>query len=112
MRLKTPFPEIPLPYMKNGSRDYRTEYNKYAGKPDAKKKRALRNKARAMMVKAGKASKGDGKDVGHLKALGKGGLSVVYNLQMQSKEANRSFAKTKTSKMKSETSKRERTKKR
>ena len=60
------------------------------------------------MTKAGKARKGDGKDVGHIKALGKGGLSKMYNLQMQSQAANRSFSKTKTSKMKTETSKRER----
>lgn len=97
-----------MPYMSGGKRDYKTEYEKYAGKPKAKKARAQRNLARAMMVKAGKASKGDGKDVGHVKALGKGGLSVMYNLQMQSKSANRSFSKTKTSKMKSEKSKRER----
>lgn len=96
--------------MTNGSRDYRREYDKYAGKPDAKKKRALRNKARAIMTKAGKAHKGDGLDVGHVKALGKGGLSQVYNLQMQSKSKNRSFSKTSNSKMKSEVSKRERKK--
>jgi hypothetical protein len=100
-----------MPYQKNGKRDYKTEYEKYAGKPKAKKDRAQRNKARAMMTKAGKAHKGDGKDVGHVKAMGKGGLSLLYNLQMQSQEANRSFAKTKNSKMKSETSKRERTRK-
>jgi len=97
-----------MPYQINGKRDYKTEYAKYAGKSKAKKDRAQRNKARAMMVKAGKAKKGDGMDVGHIKALGKGGLSVMYNLQMQSKAANRSFAKTKSSKMKSERSKRER----
>lgn len=97
-----------MPYMKNGKRDYKTEYEKYAGKSSAKKDRAQRNKARAMMVKAGKASKGDGKDVGHVQALGKGGLSQMYNLQMQSKSKNRSFAKTSSSKMKSEKSKRER----
>ena len=96
-----------MPYMKNGKRDYKTEYEKYAGKPKAKKDRAQRNKARAMMTKAGKAHKGDGKDVGHIKAMGKGGLSQMYNLQMQSQAENRSFAKTKKSKMKSERSKRE-----
>lgn len=93
--------------MKNGKRDYKTEYEKYAGKTGAKKDRAQRNKARRMMVQAGKAKKGDGKDVGHVQAMSKGGLSKMYNLQMQSKSANRSFSKTKTSKMKSETSKRE-----
>jgi hypothetical protein len=57
-----------------------------------------------MMVKAGKAKKGDGKDVGHVKALSKGGLSQMYNLQMQSKTANRSFSRNKNSSMKSEKS--------
>jgi hypothetical protein len=60
------------------------------------------------MVAAGKAKKGDGMDVGHIKALSKGGLNAVYNLQMQTKAKNRSFSKTKDSRMKSETSKRER----
>jgi hypothetical protein len=83
------------------------EYEKYAGKSEAKKARAERNKGRRMMVAAGKAKKGDGKDVGHVKAISKGGLSTVYNLQMQSKSENRSFSKTKDSKMKSERSKRE-----
>lgn len=96
--------------MTNGRRDYKKEYEKYAGKSQAKKDRAQRNKARRMMVAAGKAKKGDGKDVGHIKAIGKGGLSQMFNLQMQSQKANRSFSKTKTSKMKSETSKRERAK--
>lgn len=97
-----------MPYMKNGKRDYSREYQKYHGTQEQKKNRAERNKGRKMMVKAGKASKGDGKDVGHVKAISKGGLSSMYNLQMQSKAKNRSFSKTSTSKMKSETSKRER----
>jgi hypothetical protein len=84
------------------------EYAKYQGTAKQKKNRAARNKARSMMVKAGKAKKGDGKDVGHKTAIGKGGLSQMYNLQMQSKSANRSFSKSRTSKMTSETSKRER----
>lgn len=94
--------------MKDGRRDYRREYDLYASKSSAKKDRAQRNKARSMMVKAGKAKKGDGMDVGHVKAMSKGGLSQMYNLQMQSKSKNRSFSKTSTSKMKSERSKRER----
>ena len=59
-----------------------------------------------MMIKAGKASKGDGMDVGHKKAISKGGLSVMYNLKMQTKAANRSFSRRKDSSMKSERSKR------
>jgi len=100
-----------MPFMTNGKRDYSKEYAKYAGKSKAKKDRAQRNKARRMMVAEGKARKGDGKDVGHIKALGKGGLSVAYNLMMQSKKENRSFSKNKNSKMTSEVSKRERKKK-
>lgn len=100
-----------MPYQTNGKRDYKKEYKKYAGKTSAKKDRAQRNKARRMMVQAGKAKKGDGKDVGHVQAMSRGGLSKMYNLQMQSKSANRSFSKTKSSKMKSETSKREKGKK-
>lgn len=56
------------------------------------------------MISAGKAKKGDGKDVGHVKALSKGGLSKMYNLQMQSKTANRSFSRNKNGTMKSERS--------
>ena len=58
------------------------------------------------MIKAGKAKKGDGKDVGHIKALSKGGLSVAYNLMMQSRSENRSFSRTSKGKLKSERSKR------
>lgn len=88
-------------------RDYKSEYESYQGTPQAKKDRAQRNKARRMMIKAGKAKKGDGKDVGHVKAMGKGGKSVMSNLQVQDRSANRSFARGKKSNMLSETSKRE-----
>lgn len=97
--------------MTNGKRDTAKENRLYNSRPEQKKNRAARNKARRMMVAAGKAKKGDGKDIGHIKAISKGGLSTVYNLQVQSKSENRSFSKTKNSKMKSEISKRERRKK-
>lgn len=96
-----------MPYSVNGVRNYKKEYEKYAGTEKAKKARAQRNKARRIMTRLGKAKKGDNKDVGHVKAISKGGLSTVYNLQMQSKAKNRSFSKTSNSKMKSETSRRE-----
>ena len=38
---------------------------KYNSKPSSKKDRASRNAARSTMAKAGKVSKGDGKDVDH-----------------------------------------------
>lgn len=38
---------------------------KYNSSPEQKKRRAERNASRAKMIKAGKARKGDGKDVDH-----------------------------------------------
>jgi hypothetical protein len=96
-----------MPYQINGRRNYKKEYLKYHGTAEQKRNRAERNKGRRIMTAAGKAKKGDGRDVGHIKAISKGGLSTVYNLQMQSKSENRSFSKTSNSKMKSERSKRE-----
>lgn len=93
--------------MRNGKRDYKRENELYNSKPEQKKNRAARNKARAMMAAKGKVRKGDGKDIAHKKALSKSGLNVLSNLSVQSASENRSFARTKTSKLKSETSKRE-----
>lgn len=67
---------------------------KYNKKPEQKKRRAQRNAARAKMIKAGKAKKGDGKDVAHRNGNPKDNSSS--NLTMQSKKENRSFARTKT----------------
>ena len=95
-----------MPYMTNGKRDYKKEYEKYAGKTGAKKDRAQRNKARRMMVKAGKAKKGDGKDIGRKTALSKGGGNTLMNLFVQDRTSNRSFSRTKSGSMRSERSKR------
>ena len=46
-------------------RDYKKEYASYHSKPEQKKRRAQRNKARRQAVKDGRAKKGDGKDVDH-----------------------------------------------
>ena len=75
-------------------RDYKKEYTNYQGKPEQKKKRASRNAARAKMVKAGKAKKGDGKDVAHKNGNPKDNRSS--NLTTQSKSKNRSYARTKS----------------
>ena len=42
-------------------------------------------------MKAGKVSKGDGKDVDHAKPLSKGGSNNISNLRVKTKGANRSF---------------------
>ena len=47
------------------TRNYKAEYRKFHSSRKAKKDRASRNKARRLMIKTGKAKKGDGKDVDH-----------------------------------------------
>lgn len=69
---------------------------KYNSKPEQVKRRTARNRARAQMVKAGKAHKGDGKDVGHtdgnpLNTPTKG----TKNLRMESRAKNRSLKRNK-----------------
>lgn len=54
-----------------------------------KKKRAARNRARRIMVKAGLAHKGDGKDVDHKKPLRSGGSNSKKNLRVISRAKNR-----------------------
>lgn len=47
------------------SRNYAKEYSEFHKKPEQKKRRALRNKARRKAMKSGRVRKGDGKDVHH-----------------------------------------------
>jgi hypothetical protein len=71
---------------------------KYNSKPEQKKRRAQRNAARRKMIKAGKARKGDGKDVAHKNNNTADNSSK--NLAIQSKAKNRSFPRTKTARRK------------
>lgn len=82
------------------ARSYRKEYDNYHSSDEQKKKRAARNAARRKMAKAGKVRKGDGKDVDHKTPLAKGGGNGKGNLRVTSKSKNRSFARTKTARMK------------
>lgn len=82
------------------ARNYAKEYANYQGKPSQIANRSDRNQARAVMAKAGKVHKGDGKDVDHKTPIVKGGGNSTGNLRVQSKSANRSFARTKSAKMK------------
>jgi hypothetical protein len=66
---------------------------KYNAKPEQKKRRASRNKARRQMIAAGKAKKGDGKDVGHKN--GNPMIDRMNNYILQSKHSNRSYPRTK-----------------
>lgn len=81
-------------------RNYRNEYDSYQGSPEQRAKRAARNRARLIMEKEGKVSKGDGKDVHHAKPLAKGGSMGRENLKVLPKSENRSFPRTKTARMK------------
>ena len=82
------------------TRNYRSEYDNYQGKPEQIKKRAERVKARRMMEKTGAAAKGDGKDVDHKTPLSKGGVTVRKNLVAKPASANRSFKRTSSGAMK------------
>lgn len=94
--------------MKNGKRDYAREVKLYTSKPEVVKKRTEQNKARATMVKAGLAHKGDGKDVDHKTPLSKGGGNTRSNLRVVPASANRSFSRNSNGSLKSQVSKRER----
>ena len=81
-------------------RDYKKEYANYQGKPEQIRNRAKRNAARKDMMDAGLVRKGDGKDVDHATPIAKGGGNARGNLRVQSQSQNRSFARTRTARMK------------
>lgn len=97
--------------MRNGKRDYQAEKawdHRNGGKRI--KDRAKRNAARSAVKKKVGAAAIKGKDVGHKKAVSKGGSNGLANLFVQDPGANRSFSRTAKGAMKSETSKREKRK--
>jgi len=77
-----------MPYKNPADRD---TYPAYDQKPEVKKRRAARNKARAMLEREGLVHKGDGKDVDHKKPLSKGGATTRSNLKVKSASANRTY---------------------
>jgi len=89
-----------MPYMTNGKRDYKKQYEKYDSKDEVKKNRAKRNKARREMERDGKVHKGDGKEVDHKKPLSKGGGTEKGNLRVTSRRKNRSYKRNKDGSMK------------
>ncbi|OHE77185.1 MAG: hypothetical protein A3F67_11760 [Verrucomicrobia bacterium RIFCSPHIGHO2_12_FULL_41_10] len=88
-----------MPSSKNYIRNYAQE-GKYESSELQKKRRAARNKARALAMKNGSVSKGDGKDVDHKKPLSKGGSTGQANTRVVSRSSNRSFPRTKKAGMK------------
>lgn len=73
------------------NRDYAKEYKDFHGKPEEIKKRAERVMARRQMIKEGKAHKGDGLDVDHIKPIRDGGTNAPSNLRMLSVKRNRGW---------------------
>ena len=69
-------------------RNYKREYQLDGGTEKRKKERALRNKARRLAIREGRAHKGDGKDIAHM-----GSLKNPRNVRLQSKSENRSFSR-------------------
>ena len=81
-----------MPYKNPADRE---AYPAYDQKPEVKKRRAARNKARAIMEREGLVSKGDGKDVDHKVPLSKGGATSRSNLKAVPASANRSYKRNK-----------------
>jgi len=92
------------------TRNYKKEYATYQGTEEQKKHRAERNKARRKAIREGKAHKGDGMDVAHIKAIDKGG-STKDGVRIEKSSANRSFNRDSKLNLIGETSSRERKKK-
>ena len=98
-----------MPYKNKADRKY-TNAAKYEAQPEQVKNRVARNAARSKLMKAGKVSKGDGKDVAHVKAFDKGGANK-NGVRVESAAKNRSFKRDSKRNLVSETSTRERKKK-
>ena len=97
-----------MPYMKNGKRNYSLEYDLYHSRPEQRKNRSERTIARNQANADGRTSRGDGKDLDHIKPLSKGGSNAKSNTRVTTQSSNRSFARNKDGSLKSQRSKRER----
>ena len=86
-----------MPFMTAGHRDYKRELQlawEHTKKKTRVKDRAARNKARAMVAKKkGTTPKKLNGEVGHKKAISRGGKSVLANLFVQNPSDNRSFSR-------------------
>ena len=105
-----------MPFMKKDPktgkmvRDYERENKLYNSRPEQRKARSERTVLPNQANAAGITSKGDGKDLDHVKPLSKGGANKLSNTRVTSKSANRSFSRNADGSLRSQTSKRERKK--
>ena len=67
------------------ARNYRKEYDEYHKKPEQKKNRAARNKARREVG----LKKGDPREADHKKPLSKGGTNSLDNVRIVARATNR-----------------------
>jgi hypothetical protein len=74
-------------YRKPGAKEASVKKRAFNAQPEQKKRRAERNASRRKMVEAGKAHKGDGKDVDHRNHNTKD--QSASNLKMMDKSKNR-----------------------
>lgn len=72
----------------DGSRDYSYD-TKYESSSKQRSARVERDLARRELSKEGRVSKGDGKDVDHIRPVSKGGTNKPSNLRAISASANR-----------------------
>ena len=102
-----------MPFQTNGKRDYKKELAwEHSKKKNRVKDRAQRNAARSTVAKAkGTTPKNLKGDVGHKKAVSKGGKNGLANLFVQNPGSNRSFSRNADGSMKSEISSKERKRK-
>lgn len=83
--------------MSNKGGPTKAAYDKaYNARPEEVAKRVKRNQARAEMEKAGKVSKGDGRDINHKNPLKNGGSNSRTNLEVTSQTKNRGWRKGKS----------------
>lgn len=75
------------PITEGKNRNYRKEYDNYHSRPEQRKNRSKRVLARRLMMKLGRVSKGDGKDVDHKD--GNPRNNGKHNLRVRSKSENR-----------------------
>jgi hypothetical protein len=79
----------------NDNRDYQKENREYKSKPDQIAKRVARNKARREAIRDGRVSKGDGKEIDHVKPLRSGGSNAKSNTRVVDAEKNHGWRKGK-----------------
>lgn len=79
--------------MRKSSRKELATKAAYNKKPSVQKKRVANNKARRQALREGRVSKGDGKEIDHIKPLDKGGSTAKSNTRVVSRKTNRAWRK-------------------